>query len=131
MADIMEFTRGDGATKGFSMPASSWSSGGRLFFAAKQSFDDDNTDAAALIDQSWDDTVVTDIVRNGVAYKRYACYFPPSATENIQGDGADELELKGEFQWVPSGGGDPVTAPANNDKIDVIVYMDIKRKTTV
>lgn len=131
MADIMEFSRGDGITKGFSMPADKWSAGGTLFFAAKSLFDDDTTDAAALIQGNWGDSVVTDTVRNGVAMKRYACYFPPSATEDIPSNGAATLELLGEFQWVPSGGGDPITVPAKDDKIDVVVYMDIKRKTTV
>ena len=131
MADIMEFSRGDGTTKGFSMPADKWSAGGTLFFAAKQLIDDDTTDALSQISGSWGDGVVTDTVRNGVAYKRYACYFPPSATNSIPSNGAETLELKGEFQWVPTGGGDPITAPAKDDKIEVVVYMDVKRKTTV
>lgn len=127
----MEFSRGDGTTKGFSMPASKWSAGGRLFFAAKTLIDDDTTDAAALIQGNWGDEVVTDTTHNGVAYKRYACYFPPSATNTIPSNGAATLELLGEFQWVPSGGGDPITAPAKDDKIEVVVYMDVKRKTVV
>lgn len=131
MADIMEFTRGDGTTKGFSMPAAAWSAGGRLFFAAKQLIDDDTTDALAQVKGDWGDGVVTDTVRNGVAMKRYACYFPPSATNSILSNGAETLELKGEFQWVPNGGGDPITAPAKDDKIDVVVYMDVKRKVVV
>lgn len=131
MADIMEFTRGDGTTKGFSMPADKWSAGGRLFFAAKALIDDDTTDALAQVEGDWGDDVVTDTVRKGVAMKRYACYFPPAATGSIPSNGAATLELLGEFQWVPSGGGDPITAPAKDDKIDVVVYMDVKRKTTV
>lgn len=126
----MEFTRGDGAYHGFSMPASSWSAGGRLFFAAKPAIDDDNTDANALIQGNWGDEVVTDIVRNGVAYKRYACYFPPSATNTIESNGAESVEYLGEFQWVPVSGV-PVTFPATDPKIPTVLYFDVKRKTTV
>ncbi len=131
MANIMEFSRGDGATKGFSMPASSWSAGGRLFFAAKAAIDDDTADLLAQVKGDWGDDTVTDTLYKGTAMKRYACYFPPGATNTIPSNGAASLELLGEFQWVPSGGGDPITAPANDEKIDVVVYMDVKRKTVV
>lgn len=127
----MEFARGDGTTKGFWIPADAWTSGGRLFFAAKQIIDDDTTDAAALIQADWGDAAVTDETRNGVAYKRYACYFPPSATSGIESGGAESLELLGEFQFVPSGGGDPITFPPTDAKIPVTVWFDVKRKTTV
>lgn len=126
----MEFVRGDAANHGFSIPASAWTAGGRLFFAAKAAIDDDTTDAAALIQGSWTDTDVSDTVRGGVAYKRYACYFPPSATGSIDSNGASSMSLLGEFQFVPSGG-DPVTFPASDEKIDVTLYFDVKRKTTV
>lgn len=131
MADVMEFTRGDGLanTKGFSIPAASWVPGGRLYFAAKQVVDDDLTDAAAEIKGNWGDDVVTDTVRGGVAYKRYNCVFPPSATGSIDSGGADSIELKGEFQWV-SPTGDPVTSPPNDQKIDVILYFDINRRVS-
>lgn len=124
----MEFVRGDPVTKGYWIPTASWTPGGRLFFAAKQLIDDDNTDAAAVIKGNWDDSVITDQVRGGVAYKRYACSFPAAATNSIVSNGAETLELLGEFQWVPSGGG-PVTSPPKT-KIPVIVYMDVNRKTT-
>lgn len=128
MGQIIEFTRGDAAHHTFSMPAAGWSSGGRLFFAAKQVIDDDTTDALALIQNNWDDSVVTDVTINGVAYKKYACYFPPSATDSIPSNGAAVMDLLGEFQWVPSGPGDPVTSPPTDDKFDVKLYFDVKRK---
>lgn len=128
MATI-EFTRGDGAHHTFAIPATSWSAGGKLFFAAKPVIDDDTTDASAVINQSWNDTAVSDVTINGVAYKQYACYFPPSATNSIVSNGATSADYLGEFQYVPSGG-DPVTFPANDDKLDCKVYFDIKRKIT-
>lgn len=130
MADIMEFVRGDGANHGFNIPASSWSAGGRLFFAAKPAIDDDNTDANALIQGNWDDTVVSDVTHNGVAYKHYECEFPPAATNSIPSNGAESAEYLGEFQWVPTSGV-PVTFPARDPKLQVVLYFDVKRKTVV
>lgn len=129
MAKI-EFTRGDGHNHKFRIPAASWSAGGRLFFAAKPIIDDDNTDSAALIQGNWGDESVTDVTINGVAYKEYSCYFPPEATNSIESNGASSLELLGEFQWVPLSGV-PVTFPANDQKLEVVVYFDVKRKTSV
>ena len=84
----MEFTRGDPANHAFFLPASSYTPGGILYFAAKPVIDDDNTDANAMIQGNWSDSAVTDVVRNGIAYKRWACYFPASATNSILSGGA-------------------------------------------
>lgn len=129
--ETMEFMRGDANYHTFGIPASAWTAGGRLFFAAKPALDDDVTDAAAQITANWDDTVVTDVTYQGVAYKQYACTFPPSATAGIISNGADVIELLGEFQYVPVSGV-PVTAPAaGDDRIPVAVTIDVKRKTVV
>jgi len=124
----IEFTRGDAVTHTFSIPASSWSSGGTLFFAAKPAIDDDNTDAAAVILQQWSDAATSQVVINGENYIQYACYFPPSATNDIQSDGAQSAQYLGEFQWV-NAAGVPVTFPANDPKLEVIVYFDVIRET--
>lgn len=130
MANKIEFPRGDGVHHQFCMQADAWSAGGRLFFAAKPVIDDDNTDAAAVINQNWDDTaLLADQVIDGITYKTYDCYFPASATNNIASNGANNADYLGEFQWVPSVG-DPVTFPANDPKLDCIVYFDVKRKVT-
>lgn len=128
----MEFMRGDRADHTFAILADAWSAGGRLYFAAKVAIDDDSTDSSALIAHSWGDEAVTDVVINNVAYKKYACYFPGSATNEILSEGAESLELLGEFQWVPGSGADPITFPApGQDRIPTTVYFDIKRKTVV
>lgn len=128
MASSMTFKRGDGTTKYFYFPAASWSSGGTLFFAAKQAFDDDDTDSLALIEGNWDDSATSDETVNGIAYKKYTCDFPPAATNSIESGGAATLELLGEFQWVPTDD-DPKSFPADDEnEIAVTVYMDIKRK---
>lgn len=126
MSNLIEFSRGDGANHTFSMPTSSWSAGGKLFFAAKAIVDDDTTDVNAVIQGSWDDTVVTNVVINAVAYKQYACYFPPAATNTIISNGASVLSYVGEFQYIPNTGV-PVTFPATDQKLDVALYIDIKR----
>lgn len=130
MAEIIEFPRGDGVHHYFYIPASIWSAGGRLFFAAKSNPDDDNTDSAAVINQNWGDDAVTSVTVDGIAYKKYDCYFPPSATNNIHSEGSSVLDFQAEFQWVPDGG-DPLTFPPTDDKLDAKVYFDIKRKTSV
>jgi hypothetical protein len=126
----MQFTRGDAAYHTFSIEADSWSAGGKLFFAAKPVIDDDNTDANSVINGEWDDDSVTDVTINGVAYKQYAATFPPSATNSILSNGAGSMDYLGEFQYVPSDGV-PVTFPADDNKIDAVVYFDVKRKTVV
>jgi hypothetical protein len=125
----IEFKRGDGITHYFTMPTSSWSAGGKLFFTAKPAVDDDATDAAAVINATFTDSVVTDTTVNGVASKKYTCYFPPSATNSIATAGASKVDYKGEFQWVSSGG-IPSTFPGNDKFLDVVLYADLRRAVT-
>lgn len=128
MATKLEFPRGDDIHHSFMLPAANWSAGGKLFFAAKPAIDDDNTDENAVIDQNWDDDdLLADQIISGVTYKVYDCHFPPAATSEILSGGADSTDYLGEFQFVPSSGL-PQTYPANNQKIDAIVYFDVKRK---
>lgn len=130
MATI-EFSRGDGNYHTFSIETTSWSAGGKLFFAAKPAVDDDTTDGNALINWEWDDTfLLPDVIINGVPCKQYNCYFPPAATNNVLSNGADSLDLLGEFQYVPTTGV-PITFPATIPKLDAVIYFDIKRKITV
>jgi hypothetical protein len=127
----MIFARGDGPTntKYFWIPTDSWTAGGRLFFAAKQVVDDDTTDAAAEIKGDWGDGAVTDDTIAGVAYKKYTCPFAAVATDSVNSDGADKLDLLGEFQWKPASG-DPITFPPSGDKIPVELWFDINRRVT-
>jgi hypothetical protein len=129
MANTIIFTRGDAATHTFSIPTSAWSSGGKLRFMAKTVIDDDNTDASAIITESWTDSSATDVVINGVAYKQYVCYFAPADTNSILSNGAPEAQYLGEFQWT-NASGIPVTFPATSPKLDCIVYFDVIRETT-
>lgn len=126
-ATQIEFTRGDGVHHQFNMPKDAWSSGGTLRFMAKPAIDDDNTDAAAVITQEWNDSAVSDVTINGVAYKQYDCYFPGSATNGIASDGAASTQYLGEFQWTDSTG-NSVTFPANDPKLNVVVYFDVIRE---
>lgn len=128
--EIMEFLRGDAANHTFSIPSTSWTSGGRLFFAAKPAIDDDLTDTNAVIQGNWGDEAVTTVMINGVSYKQYLCHFTPAATNSILSNGALSTEYLGEFQYVPISG-DPVTFPGGEEKISTIVYFDVKRKTVV
>lgn len=127
---VIEFSRGDAAHHTFAMAATSWTAGGKLFFAAKPAIDDDVLDAAAVINWSWTDAdLLPDVVVGGVTYKKYKCDVPGSATNSILSNGAGSADYLGEFQWVPLSG-DPITAPAKDDKLECIVYFDVKRKLT-
>lgn len=124
----MEFKKGDGVTHYFYMPADSWTAGGTLFFIAKNEITD--LDAAAIIDEEFSDSVVTDETGDdNVAYKKYTLYFAPSVTSGIAMGTAKKRKLFGEFQWVSSGGV-PSSFPGNDDFIDVIVYADLRNATT-
>lgn len=125
----MEFPRGDGPTHTFSIPASSWVPGGKLRFAAKPAIDDDVTDAAAVINHEWDDSAVSNVTINGVAYKQYACKFDPADTNSILSNGQDSADYLGEFQFVPPSGV-PMTFPPKPPKIAATVYFDVIRETT-
>lgn len=136
MDTTLEFVKGDGNTHTFTMPAFSWTPGGTLLFAAKPAIDDNNLDTSAVIRGVFDDSVVTETVKdmiiNNVVYKdtvfkRYTCYFPPSATNDIPSDGADYADYLGEFQWV-SPDGVPFSVPATGPKIPVVLWFDINRK---
>ena len=124
----MDFSRGDAITHEFLIPTDAWSSGGTLIFGAKPAIDDDATDAAAVIKEEWTDDVVTDVVVNGVAYKQYACLFPPSATSGILSNGAESTDYLGEFKWIDSEG-NPTTFPADDPKIPVTVFFNVVLET--
>jgi hypothetical protein len=125
----LELKRGDGATYYAYIPAANWSAGGKLFFAAKDKVDNDNTDALAVIDKEFDDTVVSDETVNGTAYKKYTIAFVAADTNGIDMQGKKKRKFLGEFQHVPSGG-EPSTHPDDDQFVDVIIYGDIKRGTT-
>lgn len=125
MASKIEFKRGDTITHTFSMPASSWSAGGKLFFTAKLAVDDDLTDANAVINKSFTDA---NTVNDGTTVT-YTCLFNPADTNNIVMDGATKADYKAEFQWV-SASGSVSTFPGNDKFLDAVVYADLRRATT-
>jgi hypothetical protein len=124
----IEFKKGDGATHYCKIPAANWSAGGKLFFAAKALPDNDASDAEAVINKTFTDSVVSDETIGGVAYKTYTLAFVGADTGSIDMQGKKKRKFLGEFQFVPASG-QPVSFPADDDFIDVIVYADIKRAT--
>ena len=126
-AATMKFKKGDGITHYFKMPLSSYSVGGTLYFAAKPEVDNDATDAAAVIDKSFDDSVVD--TSDGV-YAVYTLSFGPNDITGVSFvNGEKKKKYLGEFQHVPLTGG-PSSFPGNDDYIEVIIYADIKRGTS-
>jgi hypothetical protein len=121
----IEFKRGDTVTHSFVIPTSSWSAGGKLFFTAKPAVDDDLTDASAVINKSFDDTVTA----NDGTNVTYTCLFVPADTNSISMAGLTKQDYKAEFQFV-SASGVVSTFPGNDKFLDAVVYADLRRATT-
>ena len=122
----MEFKKGTTTVHYFKMIASSWSSGGTLWFTAKPSPDNDSGDARAIIRKSFTDGSVTDETINGVAYKTYSMTFLTGDVDVEFSSGESVKTYIGEFEFISSGA-EVITFPEDNSYIDVILYADIKR----
>lgn len=121
----MPFKYGDRVVHYFKMPIADYSAGGKLWFAAKPSPDNDTTDGAAVIDKSFTDSVVT----TDATWATWTLEFLPADLQNISfASGEDELDYEGEFQFVDASG-HPKSYPDDNNYIEVKVYADIKRAT--
>lgn len=128
----MDFKKGDAQTHYFQMPAESWTAGGLLWFAAKPAVDNDATDAATVINKSFNDSKIVnpgdqDDDQYLAGYVTYRLAFLPADIINVSfEDGESKKNYLGEFQFV-SGTGVPESYPADDTFIDVIIYADIKR----
>ena len=125
----MDFPRDNGPTYPLYMPASAWTAGGKLRFSAKPVIDDDLTDSNAVINVEWGDEVVTDVVMNGIAYKKYACYFPPSSTLGIQSNGAESADYLADFKFFPVSG-PPMSFPPKSPKITATVWFGVTNEVS-
>lgn len=119
----MTFKKGDNVNHVFKMPIDDYSAGGTLFFAAKPEADNDATDAAAVIDVEFSDSVVT----TDATYATWALAFEPGDITGVNfSDGEKKKSYIGEFQFVDSSG-NVSTFPNDDNFIEVIIYADIKR----
>lgn len=125
----MEFKRGDDLTQYFQLPTDSWVAGGTLWFAAKPSVDNDNSDAAAVINKSFTDSAIVDNTDPEylAGYVTYALDFIPDDIVNVSfSNGEKSKKYLGEFVVV-SALGIRESFPANDQYLNVIIYADIKR----
>lgn len=123
---IMEFKKGDKVTHYFKLPIANYSTGGKLFFAAKSAPDNDATDAAAVIDKSFTDSVVA----VDATYATWTLAFVAADIIGVNfSSGEKKKSYLGEFQFVDASG-NVTSFPSTDDYIEVIIYADIKRKTT-
>lgn len=119
----MEFKKGDRRVHYFKLPIADYSTGGTLFFAAKPAVDNDTTDAAAVINKSFTDAVVT----LDATHATWTLEFLPADIVSVNfTNGETKKKYKGEFQFVPTSGY-PVTFPDDDSYIEVTIYADIKR----
>jgi len=125
----MEFKRGDDLTHYFQLPEDSWVEGGVLSFAAKPKIDNDDSDAAAVIDKSFTDSAIVteDDPEYLAGYVTYALDFVPDDIVNVSfSDGSKSKKYLGEFQLV-SALNVIETFPADDGYIETIIFADVKR----
>lgn len=126
---VMEFKKGDLQVHYFQLPIESWVTGGTLWFTVKPQIDNDSSDAAAIINKSFDDTkvVLSDHEMYDALFATYELEFAPGDISNVTfEDGEKVRSYIGEFVHVGADG-NPETFPANDDYISVKVYADVKR----
>lgn len=120
---IMEFKKGDDVQHSFKMPIDDYSAGGTLWFAAKSDIDNDVTDAAAVIDKDFSDSVVA----TDAEYATWTLDFEPGDIVGVNFSGGEKKKkYVGEFQFVASDG-KISTFPDDDNFIEVIIYADVKR----
>lgn len=119
----IEFKKGDNVTHFFKLPVANYSAGGTLSFVAKPSVDNDATDATAVIDKDFSDSVV---VVDSV-WATWTLAFVPADIVGVNfTNGEKKKKYLGEFVFTTSGGA-KTSFPADDEFIDVIIYADIKR----
>lgn len=126
----MEFKRGDGLTHYFQLETDSWTPGGQLYFTVKEEVDNDNADAAAVINKSFSDSniVLSDDEMYEAGWITYRLPFVPTDISSTItfADGASSNDYLGEFTFDPADG-EPTSFPGTDDYIPVVIYADIKR----
>lgn len=125
----MKFKRGDDLFQYFQIPTASFVAGGTLHFTAKPAVDNDNTDAAAVIDKSFLDSDIVDSSHDEYesGFETYEMAFTLEDITNVTfSNGEKAKKYLGEFQIVGADG--KVESFPNDDNfIEVIIYADIKR----
>jgi hypothetical protein len=126
---ILQLVRGSGATRTVSLPISLYVTGSTLRFTAKPAPDNDLTDAAAVINKTFNDSDVD--TSSNPLYAIYTMTFIPSDTTGITFDtssGQTQIIYAGQIKYTPLGG-EPVYYPGSNNYIQVIIDADIPRET--
>lgn len=78
---IWSMYRGDYKTRKIVVPAGTYTVGGRLLFAVKQQYDNDESDAAAIIDKEYTDSDIVETLTNGD--KVYLLVINKADTHNV------------------------------------------------
>jgi len=122
----MEFKKGDNVNHAFKMAIADYTTGGALYFTAKPAVDNDATDATAVIDKAFTDSVVT----TDATYATWSLAFVPADITGVNfSNGERKLTYLGEFQFV-SATGVVSTFPSDDNFIEVIIYADIRRSVS-
>ncbi len=119
----MDFKRGDTTAHTLTIPLDMYEAGLRVFFMAKQAYDDDINDAAAAIHREFGDD---DIIEKTSEIVVYALKFTPADTNDINLNGDAKMVLKGEFEFRYTDGR-VQTFPDDAKPMKVTVFSDIRR----
>lgn len=121
---VITFKRGTGITHFAKIPIASYYASGVLFFTAKPIIDNDETDAAAVINKGFTSAVVDTATDPTKAI--FTLEFLPADIETITfADGESEKDYLGEFKYVVPGLS-PITFPGDNKYIETKIYADVK-----
>jgi hypothetical protein len=117
---IWTMKRGEHKTKKVWVRAAAYTAGGKLFFAAKQAFDNDASDQQAVVNKVMTDDDIVDTNDDGD--KAFLLEIENSDTQTLDIEG--ETDYFAEFQYVNTDG-HPVTYPGGNDFI-LRIIPDVK-----
>lgn len=117
--------RGDSRSFSFRMSKGLYEPGQTVAFTAKPFYDNDSTNASAVINKTFTDD---DIISNTDKHVFYEIKLEPSDTENLEiklKKGKGVLKLIGELE-VRQSDGKVKTFPSGKKFIEVVIYPDIK-----
>lgn len=119
----MTFKKGDNVNHSFKLPIGDYTPGGTLYFTAKPEIDNDTSDAAAVINKSFADSLVV----LDATHATWPLAFLPADIVGVNFEnGETNKEYIGEFQWIEDDG-TIHSYPDNDDFINVVIYADVRR----
>lgn len=121
----IQMKRGDTREVIIGVPKAIYSPGTVITFMAKPGYDNDSTNAAALINKTFGDA---DIISQDGEKVTYRCVIAPADTRDLEikiDKKKSSLKLIGEFE-LRTPAGVVRTLPMNDGYVELMIYPDIK-----